>query len=89
MSEFNCDAATCIVDYFAAHLRSATQVDAIGTIDQMALLCKGEDARQGQSLMRCLSRSVAAFVAGWMEFIPADDKEFVLVEFVSTGSRMD
>lgn len=39
--------------------------------------------------MRCLSRSVAAFVAGWMEFIPADDKEFVLVEFVSTGSRMD
>lgn len=63
LSEFDCTEAAQIVDYLAVHVRSATELDAVGLIDQMALLCTDGDERHRQPSMSCLHRSVAAFVA--------------------------
>ncbi|HVW51598.1 MAG TPA: hypothetical protein VHC91_14570 [Trinickia sp.] len=85
LSDFNCAEAAKVVDDLAAHLRSATHVDAARLIVQLALLCAEED-KPGQSSMCSLSRAVVAFVVDCMRFVAANDTEFVLVEFVSTAS---
>lgn len=82
-SELDCAKTARIVDYLAAHLHSATEIDAIGVIEQLAFICDDE-GRPGQSSIRNLSRAVAALVADCMQFVPDDDVEFITIEFVST-----
>ena len=83
LSEFNCAEAARVVDCLAAHVHSATKVDTIGVIEQLAVLCAEED-RPGQARMRNLNRSVAACVADCLQFVGDDDAEFIIIEFVST-----
>lgn len=83
MSELDFAEASQIVDYLAVQLSSATEIDATGIIEQLALFCADDD-RHEQSSMRCLSRSVATFVADCVQFVADDDAEFIVIEFVST-----
>jgi hypothetical protein len=86
MGEFDCTEASQIVDYLAVQLSSATEIDAIGIIDHMALLCTDADEKHTQSSMSCLYRSVAAFVADCIQFVDGADVQIVLVDFISTAS---
>ena len=82
LSKLDCAEAAQAVDYLPAHLHSATEIDAIGVIEQLAFICDDE-GRPGQSPMRNLSRAVATFVADCMQFVNDDDTKFILIEFVS------
>ena len=78
----DCTAVAQVVAQLTAHLHTATQVDGVIVIDELAFICA--DDRPGQSAMRSLSLAVAEFVANCMQFVADDDTEFVIIAFVST-----
>lgn len=77
--DVDCATATRLVEQLTTHLSTATQVNAVGVIEQLTFVCT--DDRPGQSSMRYLSRAVAVFVAHCLEFVDSDDAE-IIIEFV-------
>lgn len=74
----DCTAVAQLVEQLTAHLSTATHVDGVAVIDELAFVCA--DDRPGGSARRSLSDAVAEFGANCMRFVDEDDAE-IIIEF--------
>ncbi len=78
-----CTAAVQLLEELTVHLRTTKHVDGVAVINELTFACASD--RRTDSALRRLSHAVDEFVASCMEFVADDDREFIVIEFVSTG----